>query len=108
MRLYASTQAVLLNLPNSAVKLAVLHVPVQDQARILNHTDISSGFISVLRPDPVGSRHHVTVKLPIGSVRASLGYLSTFEDVYALVDFLSTYRQQSIDAAALAATSALS
>jgi selenocysteine lyase/cysteine desulfurase len=30
----------------------------------------------------------VTVRLPNGSVRASLGYMSRFEDVYALVDWL--------------------
>ena len=35
-------------------------------------------------------RKMVLVKIPNGSVRASLGYLSTFEDVYALVDFLYT------------------
>ena len=31
----------------------------------------------------------VSVRLPAGSVRASLGYLSTFEDAYALVAFLA-------------------
>lgn len=30
----------------------------------------------------------VPVQLPTGSVRISLGYLSTFEDVYAFVQFL--------------------
>jgi len=38
-----------------------------------------------------GDGHHlVPVPLPVGSVRASLGALSTFEDCYALVRFLGT------------------
>lgn len=60
----------------------------------------------VLRPRPVATatskahghddaaddhQHHlVPVPLPVGSVRASLGALSTFEDCYALVRFLAT------------------
>lgn len=36
----------------------------------------------------------VPVQLPTGSIRASLGSLSRFEDVYALVQFLrDTYLQ---------------
>jgi selenocysteine lyase/cysteine desulfurase len=35
----------------------------------------------------------VSVELPIGTIRASLGYLSTFEDCYALIGFLeSTFK----------------
>lgn len=39
-----------------------------------------------------GGVHHqlVPVPLPVGSVRASLGALSTFEDCFALVRFLGT------------------
>jgi hypothetical protein len=33
----------------------------------------------------------VEVQLPLGSVRASLGWASTFEDAYALVQFLKGY-----------------
>lgn len=41
---------------------------------------------------PAGGDGHqlVPVPLPVGSVRASLGALSTFEDCYALVRFLGT------------------
>eukprot|EP00879_Flechtneria_rotunda_P008156 GHRR01008543.1.p2 GENE.GHRR01008543.1~~GHRR01008543.1.p2 ORF type:complete len:328 (+),score=138.53 GHRR01008543.1:2759-3742(+) len=39
---------------------------------------------------PAASKHLVPVKLPLGSVRASLGALSTFEDCYNLVRFLVT------------------
>jgi selenocysteine lyase/cysteine desulfurase len=39
------------------------------------------------------SSRMVSVELPIGTIRASLGYLSTFEDCYALIDFLeSTFK----------------
>jgi hypothetical protein len=37
-----------------------------------------------------GAHQLVPVPLPVGSVRASLGALSTFEDCYALVRFLGT------------------
>eukprot|EP00983_Pelagomonas_calceolata_P049341 1141470-Pelagomonas_calceolata.AAC.6 len=30
------------------------------------------------------------INVPLGSVRVSLGYMSTFEDSYALVDFIRT------------------
>jgi hypothetical protein len=33
----------------------------------------------------------VEVQVPLGSVRASLGWASTFEDAYALVQFLKSY-----------------
>jgi hypothetical protein len=33
----------------------------------------------------------VGVQVPLGSVRASLGWASTFEDAYALVEFLKGY-----------------
>jgi hypothetical protein len=47
-------------------------------------------FITVMRPtrDSKDGKLH-PVQLPTGSVRASLGSLSTFEDVYALVTFLT-------------------
>lgn len=51
-------------------------------------TDCSSGFMEVQRPSPTNSSQLVSVDIPIGSIRASLGYLSTFEDCYALVKFL--------------------
>lgn len=36
------------------------------------------------------------VEVPLGSVRASLGYMSTWEDCYALVQFIeSNYRDRS-------------
>lgn len=36
------------------------------------------------------------VEVPLGSVRASLGYMSTWEDAYALVNFIqSNYRDRS-------------
>jgi selenocysteine lyase/cysteine desulfurase len=35
----------------------------------------------------------VEVQVPLGSVRASLGWASTFEDAYALVQFLKGYLQ---------------
>lgn len=33
----------------------------------------------------------VATQVPLGSVRASLGWASTFEDAYALVQFLKGY-----------------
>ena len=42
-------------------------------------------------------------KLPLGSLRASLGYMSRFEDAWALVDFLRrTYTDAADDDAAAA------
>jgi len=42
------------------------------------------------------------VQLPVGSVRVSLGYLSTFEDVYAFVRFLrKNYQTRSSGLAAV-------
>jgi hypothetical protein len=35
----------------------------------------------------------VPTQVPLGSVRASLGWASTFEDAYALVHFLRGYLQ---------------
>jgi hypothetical protein len=58
---------------------------MQERAAALAH-NASRGFITVLRRKQ-GSKLE-PVQLPIGSVRASLGALSTFEDVYALVKFL--------------------
>jgi selenocysteine lyase/cysteine desulfurase len=37
-----------------------------------------------------GGPHMRMVDVPLGSVRASLGYFSTFEDCYALVKFIET------------------
>jgi hypothetical protein len=38
-----------------------------------------------------GTEGLVPTQVPLGSVRASLGWASTFEDVYALVQFLHGY-----------------
>lgn len=73
---------------NNTALPALLCPQQQQQARILNNTDVSSGFLTVWRPAPDGSGKLVPVQLPTGSVRASLGYLSTFEDVWAYVQFL--------------------
>lgn len=49
-------------------------------------------FLTVMRPGPGGKL--LPVQLPTGAVRASLGALSRFEDVYALEEFLRrTYLQ---------------
>lgn len=58
------------------------------------HDDISTS-LPAEAADPTeaagqGHHHLVPVPLPLGSVRASLGALSTFEDCYALVRFLVT------------------
>lgn len=78
---------------------------LQKRASILNKTDVSSGFLTVWRPaagDPGQLRQ---VQLPVGSVRVSLGYLSTFEDVYAFVHFLKhNYLDRTPGAAAAATT----
>lgn len=38
-------------------------------------------------------------QVPLGSVRVSLGYMSTFEDVQALLDFIAArYRNKTSDA----------
>ncbi len=37
--------------------------------------------------------------MPLGSVRVSLGWMSTFEDVWAVVDFVErTYRNREAEA----------
>lgn len=46
--------------------------------------------MEVQRPSEHNESELVPTELPIGSIRASLGYLSTFEDCYALVHFLET------------------
>jgi hypothetical protein len=55
--------------------------------------DLDKPFITVMRHAPAGSSRHAgalrPVQLPTGSVRASFGSLSTFEDAYALVGFLA-------------------
>jgi hypothetical protein len=40
--------------------------------------------------DAADGRRMRMVDVPLGSVRASLGYFSTFEDCYALVKFIET------------------
>ncbi len=35
---------------------------------------------------------HRWVQAPLGSIRASLGWMSTFEDVYAFADFVAKYK----------------
>jgi selenocysteine lyase/cysteine desulfurase len=57
----------------------------QERHRALSG-DLDKPFITVMRPGGNGKLRPVI--LPTGSVRASLGSLSTFEDVYALVAFL--------------------
>lgn len=56
-----------------------------------NSTDTTEAG-SAAAAGPAGGDGHqlVPVPLPVGSVRASLGALSTFEDCYALVRFLGT------------------
>jgi molybdenum cofactor sulfurtransferase len=59
-------------------------------------------FVTVMRPAVQGSllggcgdeevpEGLVAQKVPLGSVRASFGWASTFEDAYALVSFLKGY-----------------
>lgn len=43
-------------------------------------------------------------KLPLGSLRASIGYMSRFEDVHALVDFIRRHYTDRADDAAVAAS----
>jgi selenocysteine lyase/cysteine desulfurase len=65
----------------------------QERARALAG-DLDKPFITVMRPAPGDKGRLVPVVLPTGSVRASLGSLSTFEDMYALVAFLAnTYTE---------------
>jgi hypothetical protein len=61
---------------------------LQERTVSITGTDCSSGFMKVQRPAKNDSSQLVPVEVPIGTIRASLGYLSTFEDCYALVDFL--------------------
>ncbi|KAF8057669.1 hypothetical protein HT031_006018 [Scenedesmus sp. PABB004] len=81
--------------------------PAEERAATLSHNVSALGFITVLRATGPGGAL-APVELPTGSVRASLGALSTFEDVYALADFLGrTYldrpdRETLTDAAARA------
>ncbi len=64
----------------------------QERARALAG-DLDKPFITVMRPAPDCGGPLRPVQLPTGSVRASLGSLSTFEDVYALATFLASYRE---------------
>eukprot|EP00775_Hariotina_reticulata_P008766 gene8766-8945_t len=57
-------------------------------------------FVTVMRPVPAGNGDSndvpvaeglVATQVPLGSVRASFGWASTFEDAYALVSFLRGY-----------------
>ncbi|WIA34679.1 hypothetical protein OEZ86_012993 [Tetradesmus obliquus] len=67
--------------------------PEEERTVSITGTDCSSGFMEVQRPAKNDSSRLVSVELPIGTIRASLGYLSTFEDCYALIDFLeSTFK----------------
>ncbi|GBF95159.1 molybdenum cofactor sulfurase [Raphidocelis subcapitata] len=66
-------------------------LPEEERHRALSG-DLDKPFITVMRPDANGTPRPVV--LPTGSVRASLGSLSTFEDLYALVTFLrDTYAE---------------
>jgi selenocysteine lyase/cysteine desulfurase len=80
--------------------------PLQKRASILNNTDTSSGFLTVMREDAEHPGQLRAVQLPVGSVRVSLGYLSTFEDVYAFVQFLKRNYMDADPAAAAAAAAA--
>lgn len=73
--------------------LSLLPQCLQERTVSITGTDCSSGFMEVQRPAKNDSSRLVSVELPIGTIRASLGYLSTFEDCYALIDFLeSTFK----------------
>ncbi|KAF8061336.1 malate dehydrogenase [Scenedesmus sp. PABB004] len=66
-----------------------LGIPPEEERHVSSSgVDCSSGFMAVERPGANASAPAVRLELPIGSVRASLGFLSTFEDVYALVSWL--------------------
>ncbi len=45
-------------------------------------------WLTVTRPDPTSPNHTLTLRIPTGSVRASLGWGSRFEDAHALVSFI--------------------
>jgi selenocysteine lyase/cysteine desulfurase len=60
--------------------------PLPSWASVINSSVKSHGVASDGSHFTAGAK--VTVRLPNGSVRASLGYMSRFEDVYALVDWL--------------------
>eukprot|EP00775_Hariotina_reticulata_P009006 gene9006-9179_t len=77
--------------------------PEERRAAVLSKVDMSSGFFLANRtvaaaagqgaPGPADHNMTVVVKLPTGSIRVSLGYLSTFEDCYAAARFiLDEYR----------------
>uniref|UniRef100_A0A383WFG8 Thioredoxin domain-containing protein n=1 Tax=Tetradesmus obliquus TaxID=3088 RepID=A0A383WFG8_TETOB len=53
----------------------------------------SSGSGAVSGQQQQQQQQLVEVQVPLGSVRASLGWASTFEDAYALVQFLKGYLQ---------------
>lgn len=88
MPLYVQTGPTLAQLKASRL-CRIPSAPLQERARSLGgYVD----FITVLRPDPAGGGRLAPVRLPTGGVRASLGSLSRFEDVYALAEFLeATY-----------------
>jgi hypothetical protein len=52
--------------------------------------DTTAAAAAAAAADVGGEHQLVPVPLPVGSVRASLGALSTFADCYALVRFLGT------------------
>lgn len=54
---------------------------------------LASSSVDLGHPAEVASQW---VEVPLGSVRASLGYMSTWEDAYALVNFIeSNYKDRS-------------
>lgn len=66
----------------------------QEHSTTNNHPD-SYHLEQQAAPESAERTELVPVKLPIGSVRVSLGYLSTFENVYAFVEFLlATFRDE--------------
>lgn len=79
--------------PREASHLKPAHQPPphhHQERRRAAAGDLDKPFVTVLRPDPATGQP-TPVVLPTGSVRASLGSLSTFEDVYALAAFLRRY-----------------
>lgn len=80
--------------PKPFLPAATLLTALQARARALerSQTGKATSFITVTRTVQEGPRkgQGVPVTLPTGSVRASLGPLSTFEDVHAFVEFLRT------------------
>jgi len=74
--------------PQHATTLPLLPPFTQERQRAIAG-DLDKPYITVMRPNGAEDGKLQPVQLPTGSVRASLGSLSTFEDVYALTAFLT-------------------